>query len=100
MSFKIIVDSCCDLSPELLRSGIFHSVPLTIYVGENEFRDDDTLVPQTLVDAMAMCQDASHTACPSPADYLDCSALRLPQQRMAGRPDVCGGAPRAQHPGI
>ncbi|OUP65606.1 dihydroxyacetone kinase [Pseudoflavonifractor sp. An176] len=71
MSFKIIVDSCCDLSPELLRSGIFHSVPLTIYVGENEFRDDDTLVPQTLVDAMAMCQEASHTACPSPADYLD-----------------------------
>ena len=71
MSFKVIVDSCCDLSPELLKSGIFHSVPLSIYVGETEFRDDETLVPQSLVDAMAMSQQASHTACPSPADYLD-----------------------------
>lgn len=71
MSFKIIVDSCCDLSPELLKSGIFHSVPLSIYVGGTEYRDDDTLQPQSLVDAMAMCQQASHTACPSPADYLD-----------------------------
>ena len=48
MSFKVIVDSCCDLSPELLKSGIFHSVPLSIYVGETEFRDDETLVPQSL----------------------------------------------------
>lgn len=71
MSFKVIVDSCCDLSPELLKSGIFHSVPLSIYVGETEFQDDETLVPQSLVDAMAMSQAASHTACPSPADYLD-----------------------------
>lgn len=71
MSFKIIVDSCCDLTPELLTSGVFHSVPLSIYVGSTEFRDDEALVPQTLVDTMAKCQEASHTACPSPADYLD-----------------------------
>ena len=30
MSFKIIVDSCCDLTPAMLRSGNFISVPLTI----------------------------------------------------------------------
>lgn len=70
MSFKVIVDSCCDLSPELLKSGVFQSVPLSIFVGETEFRDDETLSPQTLVDAMAMCSQASHTACPAPADYL------------------------------
>ena len=70
MSFRIIVDSCCDLSPDLLSSGIYHSVPLTIQVGDSEFRDDETLRTEQLVDAMAMCQEASRTACPAPAEYL------------------------------
>ena len=71
MSFKIIVDSCCDLSPDALASGIYHSVPLTIQVGDSEFRDDETLHTEQLVDAMAMCQEASRTACPAPAEYLE-----------------------------
>ena len=70
MSFKIIVDSCCDLSPDLLSAGPFYSVPLTIHVGDSEFRDDERLNTEQLVDAMAMCQQASTTSCPSPADYL------------------------------
>lgn len=70
MSFKIIVDSCCDLSPDVLSSGVYQSIPLTIHVGDSEFRDDETLRTEQLVDAMAMCQEASHTACPAPAEYL------------------------------
>ena len=70
MSFKIIVDSCCDLDPALLSSGEFHSVPLTIRVGSAEFLDDEKLNTRQLVDAMAACATAASTACPSPADYL------------------------------
>lgn len=70
MSFEIIVDSCCDLSPEVLSTGVYQSIPLTIHVGDSEFRDDETLRTEVLVDAMAMCQEASHTACPAPAEYL------------------------------
>ena len=70
MSFKIIVDSCCDLSPDVLSSGVYQSIPLTIHVGDSEFRDDEALRTEQLVDAMAMCQEASHTACPAPAEYL------------------------------
>lgn len=70
MSYNVIVDSCCDLTAEMRGSGLFHNVPLTIHVGENEFRDDFSLDTQDLVDAMAMCQEASHTSCPAPADYL------------------------------
>ena len=33
MSFKIIVDSCCDLTPAELREDCFIKVPLTIRVG-------------------------------------------------------------------
>lgn len=69
MSFDVIVDSCCDLTPEMIGSGRFHNVPLTIYVGEDEFVDELGLDTRLLVDAMAMCEEASHTACPAPADY-------------------------------
>ena len=40
MSFKIIVDSCCDLTPAQLREDCFVSVPLTIRVGEHIVVDD------------------------------------------------------------
>ncbi len=70
MSFQVIVDSCCDLTPEMRGSGLFRNIPLTIYVGDSTFRDDIKLDSQDLVDAMNMCEEASHTACPAPADYL------------------------------
>lgn len=68
--FQIVVDSCCDLTPLQRGSGLFCNVPLTIHVGESEFRDDETLDTELLADAIAMCQQAAHTSCPSPADYL------------------------------
>ena len=70
MGFKIIVDSCCDLSRDLLCSGIYQSIPLTIHVGDSEFVDGEGLDTEQLADAMAMCPTASHTACPAPAEYL------------------------------
>ena len=43
MSFKVIVDSCCDLTPSLLREDAFLSVPLSIRVGDRVFTDDAAL---------------------------------------------------------
>ena len=70
MSYQVIVDSCCDLTPQQRGSGRFLTVPLTIHVGDSEFRDDEHLDTELLADAIAMCQQAAHTSCPSPADYL------------------------------
>ena len=55
MSFVIILVSCSDLTPQQRASGLYTTVPLTIYVGETEYRDDDTLDTELLADAMAMC---------------------------------------------
>ncbi len=71
MGFKVIVDSCCDLTAEQRGSGLFQSIPLTIHVGDTEFLDDQNLNTEMLVDAIAMSSKAAHTSCPSPADYLD-----------------------------
>lgn len=70
MSFHVIADSCCDLTPKMRATGLFCSVPLTIYVEDSAFRDDERLDVCDLLDAMAACKTASHTACPSPADYI------------------------------
>ena len=72
MSFKIIVDSCCDLSPaQLHQDDCFVSVPLTIFVGDHTFVDDAGFDQSELLWRMKACETAPHTTCPSPAQYLD-----------------------------
>lgn len=71
MSFKIIVDSCCDLTPAQRKESSFLSVPLTIRVGDDIFVDDETFDQAGLLWKMKGCEKAPSTACPSPAQYLD-----------------------------
>ncbi len=71
MSFKIIVDSCCDLPPALLHSPHFYKVPLTIQVGDSVFVDDDSFDQSSLLWHMKESEEAPKTSCPSPAAYLD-----------------------------
>lgn len=71
MGFKIIVDSCCDLTPAMLRSDCFESVPLTIRVGDEVVVDDETFDQANLLWKMKANDKAPSTACPSPAQYMD-----------------------------
>lgn len=71
MSFKIIVDSCCDLTPSLLRGDAFLSVPLSIRVGDTVIVDDAGFDQADLLWRMRSCDSAPQTSCPSPAQYLD-----------------------------
>ena len=74
MSFKVIVDSCCDLTPSLLREDDFLSVPLSIRVGGKVFVDDRDLDRAELLWRMKESEAAPQTACPAPAQYLDAFA--------------------------
>ena len=71
MSFKIVVDSCCDLTPQMRRDPCFVKVPLTIHSNGSVFVDDDTLDQAALLWAMKQSPEAPSTACPSPQAYLD-----------------------------
>lgn len=71
MSFKIVVDSCCDLTTSMLHDPAFVKVPLTIDVGGTHFVDDDTFQQADLLWSMKRCETAPKTACPSPAEYID-----------------------------
>lgn len=71
MSFKIVVDSCCDLTPPLLADPSFVKVPLTIQAGEHIFVDDSTFDQSHLLWRMKESEEAPKTSCPSPSAYLD-----------------------------
>ena len=71
MSFKIVVDSCCDLPPQLRRDPCFVMVPLTIHSGGSSFVDDDSFDQADLLWSMKQDEGAPTTACPSPQAYLD-----------------------------
>ena len=79
MSFKIIVDSCCDLTSAMLRSGCFVRVPLTIRLGDRVIVDDDSFDQAGLLWQMKQSSQAPQTACPSPAQYLDAFACGADQ---------------------
>lgn len=71
MSFKIIVDSCCDLTAGQLHQGPFLRVPLTISIAGEDIVDDATFDQAHLILRMRENQLPPKTACPSPAQYLD-----------------------------
>ena len=71
MSFKIVVDSCCDLTPAMLKDPVFVKVPLTIRSNGSIFVDDETFDQADLLWSMRQSEDAPSTACPSPQAYLD-----------------------------
>ncbi len=71
MSYKVVVDSCCDLTAAQFSDPIFSRVPLTIQVGAHTFVDDASLDQNQLLWQMKACETAPSTACPSPQQYAD-----------------------------
>ena len=71
MGFKIVVDSCCDLTAAQMKDPCFVRVPLTIRSGGSSFVDDETFDQADLIWSMKRSEDAPSTSCPSPQAYLD-----------------------------
>lgn len=80
MSIQIIIDSCCDVTPALRRALRFEVASLTVRVGEQSFRDDETLSVPALLQAMKACKDSATSACPSPEEYA--SLMRRADQSV------------------
>jgi DegV family protein with EDD domain len=71
MDFKIIVDSCCDLTDEIKERFNISIAPLSIDVDEQHFIDDETLDREELLNAMRNSSEAPKTASPGPNPFLD-----------------------------
>jgi DegV family protein with EDD domain len=70
MSYKIVCDSCTDL-PDSLKSdkNIIH-IPLTLQVGKDFIKDDDSFDQKDFIKKMAESSEAPRSACPSPDAFL------------------------------
>jgi len=66
MGSKIIVDSCCDLTPELREKMNAVVVPLSITLEEKVFVDDDSLDLPGFMEEMKNCTGRIGSAAPSP----------------------------------
>lgn len=71
MKYKIIADSCCDMTDELRERLDAVSVPLTITMSGKNFVDDDSLDLVSFMKEMEQCQDKIETAAPSPTSYKE-----------------------------
>lgn len=75
--YKIIIDSCGELTAQMKESGKFANVPLTLEVGEQEIIDDESFDQASFLEAVATCPTSPKSACPSPNAYMvemDCDA--------------------------
>lgn len=71
MNFKIIVDSCCDLTPEYKANEHFAIVPLTLMVDDYEIIDDETFDQADFLAKVAASRNCPKSACPSPERYME-----------------------------
>lgn len=71
MSFKIVVDSCCELPEELKKDSRFEIVPLTLIVGDvYEKEDDESFNQKEFLEIVANSPVCPKSACPSPERYM------------------------------
>ena len=71
MSVKIIADSTCDLSEELLKKYHISILPLHIVLGENEYKDGFEISPEEIYQWSDANKEAPKTSAASIADAID-----------------------------
>lgn len=69
MTYKIIGDSCLDLTEELKKDPGFQMIPLTLQVGNVQVIDDETFDQSAFIEMVKACPECPKTACPSPESF-------------------------------
>ncbi len=70
MSYKIVVDSGCDLPDKLREDEHFVVVPLTLSVGGVDIIDDEKFDQKDFIKRVDEAKECPKSACPSPERYL------------------------------
>lgn len=70
MAYKIIGDSCTDITEKMKKEGTVSLVPLTLTIEEEEFIDDETFDQKEFLAKMKASPECPKSACPSPERYM------------------------------
>lgn len=71
MSYKIVVDSCCELPEEYKNDSRFESIPLGLEVGDYQILDDENFNQKEFLEKVAACPVCPKSSCPSPERYRE-----------------------------
>lgn len=69
MSYKIIGDSCLDLTEDLKKDPRFQMIPLTLQVDDTQVIDDETFDQKRFLELVKASPNCPKTACPSPETF-------------------------------
>lgn len=69
MSYRVVVDSCGELTDEMKKDGHFISAPLTMQVDDYDFVDDETFDQKDFLKKTKESPSCPKSACPSPEFY-------------------------------
>lgn len=71
MDYKIIVDSCGELTYKMKESGIYVSAPLSMQVDGDTIMDDETFDQADFLRRVAASPECPKSSCPSPEKYME-----------------------------
>ena len=71
MSYKIIGDSCLDLTADLKKDPHFQIIPLTLQVEHTQVIDDETFDQKKFLELVRSSSECPQTACPSPERFKE-----------------------------
>lgn len=71
MSYKIVVDSCCELTEEMKASGLYETASLSIDVDGVCIVDDETFDQEKFLRMVAESPNCPKSSCPSPEAYME-----------------------------
>lgn len=71
MSYKVIVDSCGELTEEMKASGHFETASLEIDVGGHHLIDDETFNQAEFLKYVRESPECPKSSCPSPEKYME-----------------------------
>ena len=71
MSYKIVVDSCGELTEEMKKSGYFETASLKIDVNGHHIVDDETFDQKEFLRLVAESPECPKSSCPSPERYME-----------------------------
>lgn len=71
MSYKIVVDSCCELPEQYKKDERFQFVPLGLEVGDYQIMDDENFNQSEFLAKVAAYPKCPKSSCPSPEKYME-----------------------------
>ena len=71
MSYKIVVDSCCELPKEYKNDSRFQTIPLGLQVGDWHIMDDENFNQAEFLHRVATTPDCPKSSCPSPEKFME-----------------------------